>query len=129
MFLFCSAFFFSQKNMKYIQIGYSSICCGPPSTQPVMDYLKQFEKRNHLKSFEILMQRGLGKEGEFNLYIGIDRLGKKQKSNFTKGLQSAINLQNKTKKQDSDGSLGFDSAVIITKSDLANIKNLTIYKK
>lgn len=127
--LFCWVLFFSQKNTSYLQISYGSICCGTPSTIPVTDYLKKFEKSNRLKSFEVLKQGGLGREGEFNLYIGTDRLGKKQKTTFMKGLQSAIALQNKKRKQDSDGTVSFDSAVTVYKSDLTNIKNLTIYKK
>lgn len=126
--LFCSVFFFSQKNMSYLQVSYGSMCCGTPSTKPVTDYLKKFEKSKHLKAFEVLKQGGLGREGEFNLYIGTDKLGKKQKTAFTKGLQSVIALQNKKRKQDSDGTVNFDSAVTVSQADLINIKNLTIYK-
>ncbi|WP_228432135.1 hypothetical protein [Chryseobacterium shigense] len=114
--------------MNYIQISYGSICCGTPSTKPVTDYLKKFEKSNRIKSFEVLRQGGLGREGEFNLYIGTDRLGKKQKTAFVKGLESAVALQNKNRKKDSDGTVSFDSSVIVGKSDLTKIKNLTIYK-
>ncbi|MCT2562183.1 hypothetical protein [Chryseobacterium herbae] len=128
-FLFCSAFLFSQKNMNYVRISYGSICCGTPSTKPVTDYLKKFEKNNRLSTFEIFKQGGLGREGEFNLYIGTDKLGKKQKTAFAKGLQSVITSQNKTRKQDSDGTVDFDPAVTVYKSDLTDIKNLTIYKK
>jgi len=128
-FLLCSSFFFSQKSMSYVRISYGSICCGTPSTKPVMDYLKKFEKSNQLKAFEILEQSGLGREGEFTLYIGTDKLGKKQKTAFRKGLQSVITLQNKNRKQDRDGTVDFDPAVTVYKSDLTGIKNLTIYKK
>jgi len=128
-FLFCSAFFFSQKSMNYVRISYGSICCGTPSTKPVTDYLKKFEKSNKLRAFEILEQSGLGREGEFTLYIGTDRLNKKQKAAFKKGLESVITSQNKTRKQNSDGTVDFDPAVTVYKSDLADIKNLTIYKK
>ncbi|GEN71552.1 hypothetical protein CLA01_16240 [Chryseobacterium lathyri] len=115
--------------MSYVRISYGSICCGTPSTKPVMDYLKKFEKNNQLKAFEILKQGGLGREGEFTLYIGTDKLGKKQKTAFRKGLQSVITSQNRTRKQNSDGTVDFDPAVTVYKSDLADIKNLTIYKK
>jgi hypothetical protein len=115
--------------MSYVRISYGSICCGTPSTKPVTDYLKKFEKSNRLRGFEILKQGGLGREGEFDLYIGTDQLGKKQKTAFAKGLQSVINSQNKTRKQNSDGTVGFDPAVTVYKSDLTDIKNLTIYKK
>ncbi|MDP9961765.1 hypothetical protein [Chryseobacterium lathyri] len=128
-FLLCSAFFFSQKSMSYVRISYGSICCGTPSTKPVTDYLKKFEKSNKLRAFEILEQGGLGREGEFTLYIGTDKLNKKQKAAFTKGLQSVITSQNKTRIQNSDGTVDFDPAVTVHKSDLADIKNLTIYKK
>lgn len=128
-FLFCSAFFFSQKSMNYVRISYGSICCGTPSTKPVTDYLKKFEKSNKLRAFEILEQGGLGREGEFTLYVGTDKLNKKQKAAFRKGLQSVITSQNRTRKQNSDGTVDFDPAVTVYKSDLADIKNLTIYKK
>lgn len=127
--LLCFTFLFSQKSMSYVRISYSSMCCGTPSTKPVTDYLKKFEKSNHLKAFEILKQGGLGREGEFDLYIGTDKLGKKQKTAFTKGLQSVIALQNKTRKQKSDGTVDFNPSVTVYQSDLTDIKNLTIYKK
>lgn len=129
IFLFSSVFFFSQKNQSYIQVSYSSICCGTPSTQPLMDYVKKFEKKNKLKPLEILRQSGLGREGEFNLYIGIDKLNKKKKTTFLKGLESALSSQNEKRKKDSDGHVNLDSAVTIHGSDLKDIKNLTIYKK
>ncbi|KMQ65206.1 hypothetical protein ACM46_10720 [Chryseobacterium angstadtii] len=128
-FLFCSALFFAQKSLSYIKISYGSICCGTPSTKPVMDYLKKFEKTNQLGTFEVLKQGGMGREGEFNLYIGTNKLGKKQKKMFAKGLQSIITSQNKARKQDSDGTVDFDPAVTVYQSDLTGIKNLTIYKK
>jgi len=115
--------------MSYVRISYSSMCCGTPSTKPVTDYLKKFEKSNHLKAFEILKQGGLGREGEFDLYIGTDKLGKKQKTAFTKGLQSVVTLQNKTRKQNSDGTVDFNPSVTVYQSGLTDIKNLTIYKK
>ncbi len=127
--LFCFSFFSAQKNLAYIEIGYSSICCGTPSTEPVLNYLKQFEKKNKSGAFEILIEKGLGREGEFNLYIGIDGLGKKQKDIFMRGLSSAISLQNKKRKPDSDGIVSFDKAVSVYQNDLINRKNLTIYKK
>ncbi|MDH6254310.1 hypothetical protein M2347_004037 [Chryseobacterium sp. H1D6B] len=127
--IFCFAFFFSQKNQNYLQIGYSSICCGTPSKDPVIKYLAQFQKKNKIKNLEILQQGGLGREGEFNLYIGIDALSKTQKGTFIKGLQSAIDAQNKTRQQNSDGLVNLDVSTMVTKADLANKKNVTIYKK
>lgn len=126
--IFCSTFFFSQKNQNYLQIGYASICCGTPSTDPVMNYVKKFQKKNKIKPLEIYKQSGLGREGEFNLYIGIDKLSKAQKSNFIKGLQAAIGSQNGKRNQSRDGIVNFEEATLITKEDLAKARNLTLYK-
>ncbi|MFP7655260.1 hypothetical protein [Chryseobacterium proteolyticum] len=77
--IFCFSFFFSQKNQNYLQVGYASICCGTPSEDPVINYISKFQKKNKTKPFEIYKQSGLGREGEFNLYIGIDSLAKTKK--------------------------------------------------
>ncbi|MCU7616984.1 hypothetical protein NZ698_07225 [Chryseobacterium sp. PBS4-4] len=127
--IFCCTFVSAQKNQNYIEIGYSSICCGTPSTDPVMNYVNQFQKKNKTKNFEILRQSGLGREGEFNLYIGTDQLSKTQKVNFKKGLQSAITAQNTKRNQNSDGIVNFEGTKMVTKADLSKIKNLIIYKK
>lgn len=126
--IFCCTFVLAQKNENYVEIGYSSICCGTPSTDPVMNYVNQFQKKNKTKSFEILQQPGLGREGEFNLYISTSQLSKTQKTSFIKGLQSAISSQNTERKENSDGTVNFQETKMVTKGDLAKIKNLIIYK-
>ena len=126
--IFSSAFIFAQKNQSYVEIGYSSMCCGTPSTAPVMNFVSQFQKKNKTKAFEILKQPGLGREGEFNLYISTDQLSKSQKANFIKGLQSAISSQNTKRNQSSDGFVNFETTTLVTKADLNKIKNLVIYK-
>jgi len=126
--IFCCTFVFAQKNENYIEIGYSSICCGTPSTDPVINYINQFQKKNKTKPFEILQHQGLGREGEFNLYISTSQLSQSQKTNFVKGLQSAISSQNIKRKENSDGTVNFQETQTVTKGDLAKIKNLIIYK-
>ena len=126
--IFCCTFVFAQKNENYIEIGYSSICCGTPSTDPVINYINQFQKKYKTKPFEILQQQGLGREGEFNLYISTSQLSQSQKTNFVKGLQSAISSQNIKRKENSDGTVNFQETKTVTKKDLAKIKNLIIYK-
>ncbi|HCN51186.1 MAG TPA: hypothetical protein DIT10_19180 [Chryseobacterium sp.] len=127
--VFCFAFFFSQKNQKYLEISYGSVCCGPPSEKPVISYLKEFKKKNQIKTLEIFQQRGLGKEGEFSLYVGTDYLTSNQKKRLVRGLMATVSNQNNNKKQDSNGMVSFDSAAVVSQSDLMNAKNLTIYKK
>jgi len=126
--VFISTFFFAQKSENFYEISYNSICCGPPSTAPVMNYIETFQKKNKGKVVEIFRQSGLGREGEFKLFIGIDALSKSQRSKFIKGLETAVNSQNNAKNQGSDGNVDFNSQPV-KKENLKQINNLTIYKK
>lgn len=127
--LFCSTFFFSQKNQNYLKIGYTSVCCGPASEKPVVSYLKEFKRKYQIRSLEILIQRGLGREGEFQLYVGTDFLTINQKKRLVRGLTAVVSNQNSNKKQEDIGIVFFDPADIAHQEDLMNAKNLTIYKK
>jgi hypothetical protein len=124
--LFSSVLFFAQKSENYLQVGYHSICCGTPSDKPVMDFISQFQKKNKIKSFETYRQSGLGREGEFNIYIGTDGFSKKQKVKFLEGLRAAVNSQNKTRKPNRDGNVTFDETQMVKKADLSNARNLTL---
>jgi hypothetical protein len=127
--LFSCTLFFAQKSESYLQIGYSSICCGTPSDKPVMDFVNQFQKKNKVKELEVYKQSGLGREGEYNLYIGMDKLSRTQKTNFVKGLRTAIDSQNNSRSKNRDGIVNFSENEMVKKADLTNARNLTIYKK
>lgn len=127
--LFCSTFFFSQKNQNYLKIGYTSVCCGTASEKPVISYLKEFKRKNQIRSLEILMQKGMGREGEFELYVGTDFLTVNQRKRLIRGLTASVSNQNNNKKSPNIGNITFDPADIAHQEDLMNIKNLTIYKK
>jgi hypothetical protein len=126
--LFCFTFFYSQKNQNYLQIGYASVCCGPPSEKPVISYLKEFKKKNQIKSLEILIQSGMGREGEFNVYVGTDYLSVNQKSRLIRGLMATVSNQNNRREQKDNGLVNFNSEITVKQQDI-NTKNLTIYKK
>lgn len=124
--LFSSVLFFAQKNENFLQIGYHSICCGTPSSEPVMNYINQFQKKNKVKNFEVYKQSGLGREGEFNIYVGTDGFSKKQKTKFISGLKAAIDNQNNARKKNRDGTVNFEETEIVKKTDLSNARNLTL---
>jgi len=126
--LFSSILFFAQKSENYLVVGYHSICCGTPSDKPVMDYITKFRAKNKIKNFEVYRQNGLGREGEFNLYIGTDTFSKTQKMQFVNGLKAAIDAQNRKKKSNRDGDVSFDETQIMKKADLSNARNLTLIK-
>lgn len=127
--LFSSFFFFAQKSESYLQLGYASICCGTPSDKPVMDYIKSFQQKNKIKSLEVYKQSGLGREGEYNLYIGTDGLSKIQKTQFVSGLKAAVSRQNSSRRKESDGMVNFSTDETVRKADLSKARNITIYKK
>ncbi|SDI81649.1 hypothetical protein SAMN05421542_1896 [Chryseobacterium jejuense] len=78
---------------------------------------------------EILMQKGMGREGEFELYIGTDFLTVNQRKRLVRGLTASVSNQNNSKKSQNIGNINFDPADIAHQEDLMNAKNLTIYKK
>ncbi|WP_114820998.1 hypothetical protein [Chryseobacterium sp. KLBC 52] len=127
--LLAFTFFYSQKNQNYLEISYGSVCCGPPSDKPVMSFLKEFKNKSQIKSLEVLIQKGMGREGEYTLYVGTDFLTKNQKKRLIRGLTATVSNQNNNKKSQSTGNVSFDSTAVVTQSDLTDVKNLTIYKK
>lgn len=126
--LFSTVLFFAQKNENYFVVGYHSICCGTPSDKPMMDFINTFRTKNKIKNFEVYRQNGLGREGEFNLYIGTDTFSKTQKTQFVNGLKAVIEAQNRMKKPNRDGDVSFNETEIIKKADLSNARNLTLIK-
>lgn len=125
-FLFYITLIFSQKNENYYKVSFSSICCGTPSQKPVSDFINSFQKKNKLKQLEVISKHGLGKEGEFAIYIGIDRLSKKQKLSFINGLNKVTQNQNKVRNENHDGFVNFDSKEIVKKEDLKKINQIII---
>ncbi|MBQ0153062.1 MAG: hypothetical protein KBS61_09250, partial [Chryseobacterium sp.] len=105
--IFSCTLFFAQKSKSYVPVGYSSICCGTPSSKPVMNYIADFQKKNK-KSIEVYQQSGLGREGEYSLFLGLDSLTKSKKKKFLSGLQTVIEQQNATKKRGKDGEVAID---------------------
>jgi hypothetical protein len=120
-FAFIPIFGFSQTNKNYITVGYSSICCGTPSEKPVMDFVKNFEKKNKLRPFEMFVENGLGKEGEHAFYIGIDNLKSSLLKSFLNGLKTTISNQNKQRSKNRDGYVNLDEN-LTSNSTLKDIK-------
>jgi len=123
--IFTSAIFFAQKSENYYQISYNSICCGPPSEKPVRDYIQKFLGKNKNKAVEIYKQTGLGREGEFKLFVGIDALSKSAKKKFISGLEAAINSQNNAKGE-SDGTVDFMGTSMVSKRALTALPNISL---
>lgn len=127
--IFGSVFFLAQKSKTFLQIDYTSMCCGTPSTVPVTNYIESFQKKNSARPIEVFVQPGMGREGEFRLYLGIDTLSKAKRKKFIQGLEATVTSQNNTRNKNSDGSVFFTPSETVAKENLKKINNLTIYKK
>lgn len=113
---------FSQTNKNYIVIRYTSICCGTPTENPIMDYILKFEKNKKLKPFEMFVEYGLGKEGEHAYYVGTDNLNHKLTKSFLIGLKNTATKQNKQRSENSDGYVNVENE-FMTNSTLKSIRD------
>jgi len=127
--LFSAVLFSAQKSETYLYLDYNSMCCGTPSTNPVMTYIETFQGANKRQPIEVYRQSGLGREGEFKLFIGIDALSKSKRKQFIKGLEETVTSQNNKRNRSSDGSVFFTPTQSLSKENLNKLNNLTIYKK
>lgn len=93
----------AQTAKKYLVVNYSSICCGTPSNQPVVDYVKKFHKTNKCKAPEIWQETGLGREGENAIYISTDACGNRLEKKLVAGLQQTAKAQNSRRNESSSG--------------------------
>ena len=113
---------FAQKNEKFVRIDFSSICCGPPSDQPLINYLEEFRQKNKLKDFEIWLETGLGDEGDYALYIGVDRLNPKKENTFISGIKSIVNDFESSRNINQDGNIRFHDD-LVKKDELIKKQN------
>lgn len=84
-------------------LEYTSICCGPPSEVPVLTYIRDFSKSNKMIKPFVYKKTGLGKEGEFNLYITLNEFTSSNLKTFLSGLQKTVAAQNSAR----DSSSGY----------------------
>lgn len=107
LFILLFSISFAQKSEKYVRIDFSSICCGPPSEETLMDFVEKFRQENKLKDFEIWMETGLGFEGEYALYIGLDpfKCKTKRKEKFISGLKNIVDDFESKRNNNQDGNI------------------------
>ena len=114
--LLCISLFsysFGQENKEYLKIDFTSICCGTPSQQPLIDYIKDFQKQEKLKKFEIWRESELGYEGEFALYIGLDQLKKTKKIQFLNEVKNISESFNMQRNKNKDGYINVSEKLVL----------------
>ena len=105
---------YGQKNSKYIEISFSSICCGTPSSQALIDEIKKFQTEKKLNNFEIWVESGLGDEGEYSLYIGLNQLNNYKKEMFLKEINNISETFNNNRNNMHDGYINVGLKLIST---------------
>lgn len=94
-------------NASVIVLEYTSICCGPPSEMPVLNYVRDFAKSNKMIKPFVYQKIGLGREGEFNLYITLEQVTAANFKPFMAGLQKTVSAQNAARDKSSGGHINF----------------------
>ncbi len=93
-----------------------------------MNYIEEYQKNNKNNTIEVYQQSGLGREGEYSLFLGLDCLSKSKKKKFLSGLARVIQQQNDRRNLGRDGSVALDGNYSITKKELLDKNNVALFK-
>lgn len=104
-----------------IVLGFYSICCGTPSGDELLNYVRKFIPHQNLKNVKITLVSGLGKEGEHDFLIEIPAITKMQKTVFLENLKKLAKM---APKNNSDGGVNIGEAENI-KQRYTNTDRLT----
>lgn len=83
-----SAVAFAQKTCTYpVVVSFNSMCCGVPSSSPVIKLIKIFKKQYKIKQVAVDSIGPLGREGEYYLAFRLKEFSKAQKIKFIQQLK------------------------------------------
>lgn len=99
-------------NTSVVVLDYNSVCCGPPSEMPVVNFIQNFVKANKTAKPVVYKKSGLGREGEFKLYIMLNGFNPMSVKPFLAGLQKTVSDQNNSRNKSSDGTINFNERLL-----------------
>jgi len=70
-----------------VVVAFHSKCCGVPDNKPVIDYVKAFKKKYHIKTISYDRVGPLGREGEYDMCFTLKEISKKRSKLFISGLK------------------------------------------
>ncbi len=73
-----------------VVIQFQSVCCGVPSQQPLISFIKTFKRNNKVKKITAYRIGPLGKEGEYNVGFKLTELNRTQKKSFLKKIKLLV---------------------------------------
>jgi hypothetical protein len=80
----------STKNYR-VAVAFRSICCGVPSNEPLLDYVRDFKANEKVKKMIHYDHIGpLGKEGEYSMGFDLKELCRRDRKKFIAGLKIIV---------------------------------------
>ena len=110
----------SIKTRYRLVVSFQSECCGVPSEDPFIKYIRAFRKRNKIPKITAYHIGPMGKEGEYYLAFKLKELNRKLANKFVSGMKSV-------KKDPKDkGLFSIEENMIITPETLPQRATVTI---
>ncbi|MFZ1306889.1 MAG: hypothetical protein WAR80_13685 [Ferruginibacter sp.] len=79
---------FAQKSTTYpVVVRFGSLCCGVPSSAPVIKLIKSYKKQYKIKQVAVDSIGPMGREGEYYLAFRLKEFSKAQQAKFIQQLQ------------------------------------------
>ncbi|SEP75432.1 hypothetical protein SAMN04488097_0540 [Epilithonimonas lactis] len=102
--LFSSMIFGQEKN-QYADIYFSSKCCGTPSEEKLVSFLKNFKTQHKIKNIFVYNVCCRGEEGEYSIIIDMRSFSSNEKIKLKEGLKKTQLAYNEVYKKSREGSI------------------------
>ncbi len=114
---------FAQNSTTYpVVVSFNSMCCGVPSNEPLMKFIKTYKKQYKIKKIAVDSIGPMGKEGEYYLAFRLKELSKTQKIKFIQQLKKI------TPTMKDQGSADIKENETVNKADLSSRTAITTLK-
>ncbi len=105
-----------------VAISFNSICCGPPSSDFLKDFIKKFNKENKL-TLKTLIAGGCGREGEFSILFSLTGVKVKAKAKFMTAIKTLVPQQQAKNKTANNSSGNMELSYNVTTADFSNCRS------
>ena len=103
-------------------VSFNSMCCGVPSSEPVMKLIKSFKKQYKIKQVAVDSIGPMGREGEYYLAFRLKELSKAQKIKFIQQLKKTAETMKEK------GAAEIRENETINKADLSSRASVTLLR-
>ncbi|WP_154656796.1 hypothetical protein [Epilithonimonas tenax] len=96
---------FGQEKNEFADIYFSSKCCGTPSEEKLVSFLKNFKTQHKIKNIFVYNICCLGEEGEYSIIIDMRNFSSNEKIKLKEGLKKTQLAYNEVYKKSAEGSI------------------------